>query len=153
APARAAGIEWDRPALYAAVDLGGGRTLHVVNLHLRAPLASHVPGQKESAFAWKSVSGWAEGFFLAAMKRAGQALEVRLFLEGLFDREPRPLIAVCGDCNAEDREMPLRILRAEVDDTGNDCLGPRSLVPVERTTPKQRRYTVLHAGRAAMLDH
>jgi hypothetical protein len=36
-----------------------------------------VPGQKAEPFAWKTVSDWAEGFFAAAVKRAGQALELR----------------------------------------------------------------------------
>lgn len=150
---RARPVRWDRPALHAAVDLGKGRLLHVVNLHLRAPLASFVPGQKEGPFAWKSVSGWAEGFFLAALKRTGQAFEVRLFLEELFAGDRQALIAVCGDCNAEDREMPLRLLRADAGDTGSGRLAPRSLIPVERTVPEERRFTVLHAGQPAMLDH
>jgi endonuclease/exonuclease/phosphatase family metal-dependent hydrolase len=152
APTRARPVEWDRPALYAALDLGG-RTLHVVNLHLRAPLASFVPGQKEGPFAWSSIAGWAEGFFLASVKRTGQAFEVRLFLEKLFDADEQALIAVCGDCNAEDREMPLRVLRAESGDTGNGRLVPRSLVAVDRTVAEDRRFTVLHAGEAVMLDH
>jgi DNA polymerase len=43
------------------------------------------------------VSGWAEGFFAAAVKRAGQALELRLAIERVFDAEPGACIAVCGD--------------------------------------------------------
>ena len=48
------------------------------------------------------MSGWAEGFFAAAIKRAGQALELRLAVERIFDAEPNAVIAVCGDFNAED---------------------------------------------------
>ena len=146
-------VEWDRPLLKATVELPGGRILHVVNLHLRAPLAALVAGQKQDAFTWRSVGGWAEGFFLATVKRSGQALEARLLVDRIFDEEPDALIAVCGDLNAEEREMPLRILRGDVEDTGNGHLAYRALVPLERTLPDSQRYSVLHHGHKQMLDH
>jgi endonuclease/exonuclease/phosphatase family metal-dependent hydrolase len=146
-------VTWERPVLHAAVEAAPGRLLHVFNLHLRAPLAAAVPGQKESAFIWRTTAGWAEGFFLATLKRVGQALEARLAIDALFDAEPEPLLVVCGDMNAELAEMPLRILRADPDDTGAPALAARALAPLERTVPETRRYTVLHGGRAAMLDH
>jgi endonuclease/exonuclease/phosphatase family metal-dependent hydrolase len=144
---------FERPALLVAIELPGGRTLHLANLHLKAPLASFVPGQKLGPFAWASVGGWAEGFFLAATLRAAQALEVRLALEALFDAEPEALVAVAGDLNAEDRETPLRILCAETADTGNGSLAPRSLVPTCRSLPEDRRFTAIHHGRRLALDH
>lgn len=144
---------WDRPALYAALDVGGERRLHVINLHLRAPLASYIDGQKEDTFVWRTVAGWAEGFYLAALKRAGQALELRLLVDQLFDGEPDARIAVCGDFNAEDDEVPLRLLRGDMVDTGNAGLARRELVPVERMAPENRRFSVVHAGEARMLDH
>ena len=33
-------LEWDRPLLHAAFETENGETLHVINLHLRSPLAS-----------------------------------------------------------------------------------------------------------------
>ena len=146
-------VEWDRPLLYAAIAVPGLGRLHVINLHLRAPLAAFVPGQKEGAFAWKSVGGWAEGFALAAIKRNGQALEARLLVERLFDADAGAPIVVCGDFNAEATEVPTRLLRADADDTGSGHLMTRSLVPVEATVPAERRYSVIHAGRHVLLDH
>ena len=146
-------IEWDRPILAAAIELAAGRRLHVVNLHLRAPLAAPVPGQKKDAHTWRSVSGWAEGFFLATVKRAGQALETRLFIERIFDRDARALVAVCGDFNAEERQTPLRTIRADPADTGNAALAGRALVPLERTLPASQRFSVVHGGHKEMLDH
>lgn len=145
-------VGWDRPVLHAALDVGG-RLLHVINLHLRAPLAAFVPGQKEDSFTWKSVPGWAEGFYLATIKRAGQALEARLAVDRLFDDDTDALIVVCGDMNAEAREMPLRILRGEEEDTANGALAGRVLVPIERALPGSRRFSVMHAGQKLMLDH
>lgn len=146
-------VEWDRPMLQVSIALPGGARLHVINLHLRAPLAAFIPGQKQGAFAWKSVGGWAEGFALAATKRNGQALEARLAIEQIFDAEPEALVAVAGDFNAEATEVATRILRAETDDTGNPSLESRGLVPVEAVVPAERRYSVIHAGRALLLDH
>lgn len=144
---------FERPALFVSIELPGGRLLHVVNIHLKAPLASFVPGQKLGPFAWASVAGWAEGFFLAAVQRAAQALEVRLELEALFAAEPDPLIAVAGDFNSQDRETPVRILCAETSDTGNGELAVRSLVPTGRSLPEDRRFTAIHHGRKLELDH
>lgn len=146
-------VEWDRPVLQAAIDLGQGRRLHVLNLHLRAPLAAFVAGQKVDAFTWKSVQGWAEGFYLAAVKRTGQAFEARLAADRIFDSEGDALIALCGDFNATERETPMRAAIGAVADTGNGRLIWRELVPLEQTIPADRRYSVLHGGARVMLDH
>lgn len=144
---------WERPVQHVELSLPAGRVLHLFNLHFRAPLAAFIPGRKEGAFAWKTAASWAEGFYLAGLKRSGQALETRLAVDAVFDKEPDALVAVCGDMNATVDEVPLRILRAAIDDTGNAALAPRSLTPLERTLPDADRHTVIHAGRALMLDH
>ena len=144
---------WDRPTCYALVEFEHGPPLHVFNLHLRAPLAAFVPGQKIAAFEWKTARGWAEGFYLATLKRVGQALEARFAIDRILDDDPDARIVVCGDMNADSVEMPVRILCAEVDDTGNAALADRALVPIERIAPDADRFTVIHAGRKHMLDH
>lgn len=146
-------VVWDRPILSATIELPDGRLLHVVNLHLRAPLAAPIAGQKLDALTWRSTSGWAEGFYVATIKRAGQALETRLLIDRLFDDDPDALIAVCGDFNAEERQTPLRTIRADLDDTGSRDLAARALIPLERTLPESQRYSVVHGGRPQMLDH
>jgi endonuclease/exonuclease/phosphatase family metal-dependent hydrolase len=146
-------IPWDRPVLHTEIKLGNGRLLHVFNLHLRAPLASFIPGQKMGQFKWRTVSGWAEGFFVASIKRSGQALEVRYAVDRLFDTESDALIAVCGDMNAEEQEMPLRILRGDELETENPELAFRMMIPMEKAEPESRRYSVIHGGRPVMLDH
>jgi endonuclease/exonuclease/phosphatase family metal-dependent hydrolase len=146
-------IEWDRPILRATIALAEGRTLEVLNLHLRAPTAAFVPGQKLDATRWRTAAGWAEGFYLGAMKRAGQALEARLLVDRILETDPNSLIAVCGDMNAEASEMPLRILRSDVEDTGNTALTGATLTALEATVSAPERYSVIHAGRRLMLDH
>ena len=146
-------LEWDRPLLHAVLALPGGEPLHVINLHLRSPLAAPIPGQKTAPFVWASLAGWAEGFFAATLKRSGQALEARLLVEEIFDAEPEALIAVCGDLNAGVEETPARILRGAVEDSGNSDLSARVLRPLEQGLPPARRFSVIHGGRKLMLDH
>ncbi|MCA1908005.1 MAG: endonuclease/exonuclease/phosphatase family protein [Magnetospirillum sp.] len=153
APEQAQPVEWDRPILHACLDLGRGRVVQVVNVHLRAPRAAWLPGQKTEHGRWLSVGGWAEGFYLAAVKRAGQALEARLLVESLFDADPQARVVVCGDFNCGDREAPLRTLMGDEEDTGNGHLAPRMLVPAERSVSDSQRYSVIHHGRRVMLDH
>lgn len=146
-------IRFDRPLLHAEINLGDGNTLHIVNLHLRAPLAAAIPGQKIGPFAWESTSGWAEGFFLAGVKRSAQALEARLLIDRILDGSPDALILVCGDFNAEIFEVPARIIRGDLEDTGHGRLAVRMMVPLERTIPQSQRFSIIHRGRKLMLDH
>lgn len=149
----AGAVEWDRPLLQADIVLPGGRILHVVNLHLRAPLASPIPGQRERPLVWKSAAGWGEGFYISAVKRCGQALEARLAVDGVLDEDPDALIAVCGDFNARDNETPVRLVRGAIEDTGSGALAGRELIALARGIPAERRYSVLHGGERALYDH
>jgi len=146
-------LRFDRPLLMTEHDLGGGARVTVVNLHLRAPLAASIRGQKLSAYSWRTVGGWAEGFFMSAVRRDGQALELRLLVEDLFASEPARLLAVAGDFNAEDRDVPLKIAIGAPEDTGNAELSARSLVLLDRSVSSDLRWSVLHHGRPQMLDH
>jgi len=141
-PEEGAAIEvaFDRPLLYARIDVHGA-PLHVLNLHLRAPRPVPLPHHPALGRAV------AEGQFLAAQKREGQALEARLFIESLFDREPQARIAVCGDFNADAYETPTRILR------GEDGAETRRLEALEGRVAAAKRYSVIHAGRPVQIDH
>lgn len=146
-------VDWDRAFVFARVRLAPGRVVTVVNLHLRAPRAAWIAGQKADSRVWRSVPGWAEGYFLAAVKQAGQALEARLFIDRLMDADPEAMIAVLGDFNAGLHETPVRTIRGDEEDTGNGRLAARMLVPLERGLPESQRYSVIHGGRPQMLDH
>jgi endonuclease/exonuclease/phosphatase family metal-dependent hydrolase len=147
------GIEWDRPLLHVTVPLVAGIVVDIINVHLRAPRAAFVRGGKANARTWRTMSDWAEGFFLAAVKRAGQALEARRLIDLIFDKDPGALILVCGDFNADLHEIPVRTIRGDEEDAGNPHLAYRTLVPVDRSLAKSRRFSVVHHGRPQMLDH
>jgi endonuclease/exonuclease/phosphatase family metal-dependent hydrolase len=151
--AAASKVEWERPFLHVRIDVGGGRVLHVLNLHMKSKLPSDIPGQKLNTFTWRTASGWAEGFFLASMKRVGQAIEVRRHVDALFDQDPLALIAVGGDFNADLDEVPVTAIRGPVEETGNPELGPRVLFSCENSVPAGARYSLFHLGKGCMLDH
>ncbi|MBL4691934.1 MAG: endonuclease/exonuclease/phosphatase family protein, partial [Magnetovibrio sp.] len=146
-------IHWDRPFLYVDVDLGHGQKMVVVNVHLRAPRAAFIQGQKTDTHNWKSLAGWAEGYFLTSVKAAGQALEVRTFLERLFDMDPKAMVCVAGDFNCTDHEAPARIIRGDEDDMGDGEFASRMLVAAERSLPTSQRFSVIHRGQGHMVDH
>lgn len=154
-PAQADGepVCFDRPILHAEIALADNRRAHIFNVHLRAPLAAAIPGQKEAPFVWKTVAGWAEGYFLSALKRSGQALELRLAIDAILDVDSHAAIVACGDFNAEDHETPLKIVVGAEEDTGNGRLASRSLAVLDRALSKDRRFSVLHHSRPLMLDH
>lgn len=143
----------DRPLLVCEIDAGGERPLTVINCHLRAPLASAIPGQKIAPFVWRSIGGWAEGFYLSSMKRNAQALELRLTIDRILAADPHAAIAVAGDFNAEDHESPLRIVSGAEQDTGNGALSAQSMIVLDRAISAERRHSVVHQGRPQMLDH
>jgi endonuclease/exonuclease/phosphatase family metal-dependent hydrolase len=146
-------IAFDRPLLAVELETPDGKRLNVINLHLRAPRASPVAGEKLDSTTWRTTGGWAEGYFLSSVKRTAQALELRLVVDEMLGRDPECLVAVAGDFNAEDHETPVRLAVAEEAQTGNQELACRSLVVLDRDIPAGRRWSVLHQGRPQMLDH
>jgi predicted extracellular nuclease len=153
AETQAKNIEWERPFLYAKIQLGDDSVLHLINLHLKSKIPTNVAGQKIDQFTWKTISGFAEGYFLSSMKRVGQALEVRLFIDQLFDADPAARIVIAGDFNSDLDDVPMVAIRGDVEDTGNGTLAPRVMVPCERTIPEPARFSLIHQGRGEMIDH
>lgn len=147
-------VEWERPMLYTQISLAAGMNLHLINVHLKSKLASSIPGQKLDTFTWKTVSAWAEGSFISSMKRVGQALQARLLIDDIFDNHGEDsLIVICGDFNAEADEVAVKAICGQVEETGNPKHAPRLMVPCEKNIPESARFSLLHLGKGAMLDH
>ena len=146
-------ITWERPILHTKLELTDGRELDVLNLHLKSKRPTNIPEQKIDPFTWKSASGWAEGFFLSSMKRVGQALEVRMLIDSLFDEDEEALIVCAGDFNAEFDSVPLKAIRGDVEETGNGDLALRVMAPCEKSIPESARYSLYYLGEGQMIDH
>jgi exonuclease III len=148
-------ITWERPIFYAKATTGGnGFTFHLINLHLKSRNPVNIEGQNsEEYWKWKSSAGWAEGFFISSMKRVGQALETRVFVDSIFDADEDAKIVVCGDLNAHPGEVPVEAICGRVENTSNPELNKRVLLTCEDTIPEPARYTFLYHGRKNLLDH
>jgi endonuclease/exonuclease/phosphatase family metal-dependent hydrolase len=146
-------ITWERPILKAVINLPDGSALNVLNVHLKSKLPTDIPGQHPSQFLWNSASGWAEGSFISAMKRLGQALEVRMVIDSLIDADAQARIVVCGDFNADVDDVPIEAIRGDVENTNNPALISRLMVPCERNIPAPARFSLYHHGQGVMLDH
>jgi len=148
-----AGVVFDRPLLHVTIRLPGSRMLEVVNLHLRAPLAVLPEGMRSRASGWESGALWAEGYLLAALKRAGQALEARHLVDRILSRAQDALIAVCGDFNARSLELPVRLLSAAQHDTQTPGLAAAELVALADRVPAAHRFSVRYGEEAVLVDH
>lgn len=148
-------VVWERPILHGKVTLPGNLGLHILNLHLKSKLPTDIPGQRVGAgpFApYKTASAWAEGSFISSMKRVSQALATRMLLDQLFDAG-ESLIAVCGDFNATEDEVPLEAIRGDIEDNDNPALVDRVMIPCERNIPIPGRFSLIHHGIGQMIDH
>lgn len=150
-------VTWERPLLHVTLDLGEQGTLHVINLHLKSKLPVTIEGQQRDRDTWRTMAGWAEGSFLSAMKRVGQALEVRILVDRIFDETAvtggPTYIAICGDFNDDLDSTPLQAICGPIEETNNPGLINRIMIPCERTVPASSRYTLFHRGKGFMLDH
>ena len=151
--AQAKEVVWERPLLYARIQVAAGTELHLINLHLKSKIPTDISGQKIDNFTWRTSAGWAEGAFLSSMKRVGQAIQLRKIVDDLFTATPAALLAVCGDFNANADEVPMQAIRGDVENHNNPALASQTLVPCERTIPQSSRYSLFHRGQGEMLDH
>ena len=140
-------------SLHAVLDLGGQR-LHVMNVHLKSKRPVTVPGKAPEDFAYPSAAVWAEGAFVSAMKRFGQAVELRALLDELFAAEPDALVAPQPATLTRRPTSPaLRALRGEVEDHSNAELAHKTLALCALNVAESRRYSLFHHGKGEMIDH
>lgn len=146
-------VSWERPIFYGKIKVKDGFLIHLINLHLKSRRPVDIQGQKEDSYTWKTSYGWAEGYFISSMKRVGQALETRKFVDELFEVDEDAKIVVSGDFNAHPAEVPVEAICGRIENTGNPKLNKRVLVSCEDTIPDSTRYTFLYHGQKNLLDH
>lgn len=147
--AEAKEVSWERPILHVRVDHPQG-PIDIINLHLKSRIPTPIPGQKEGPYAYKTVEGWGEGYFISSMKRVGQALEARFMIDELLNDDPNARIIICGDFNSEPGDVPVEAIAGRIENTGNAALGFRQMISCSNSIPKASRYSHLHEeiGRA-----
>jgi endonuclease/exonuclease/phosphatase family metal-dependent hydrolase len=146
-------ITFERPIFCATVTVSPSFVFHLINVHLKSRIPTAIQGQQTDQYTWKTSSGWAEGFFLSSLKRVGQALETRIYVDQIFDQDGAARIVICGDFNAHPDEVPVEAISGRIENTGNAALASRVLTPCENTVPETARFTYLHQGQKRLLDH
>ena len=146
-------ITWERPILHAQIKNGNETLLDILNLHLKSRIASNIAGQKVNHYSWNSAAGWAEGYFVSSVKRVGQALETRVVLDMIFEKDPNAKVLVCGDFNAEPGEVPLEAICGRTENTNNPLLRKGVMVPCSSAIAESVRFTHYHHGKGNLLDH
>lgn len=150
-------VTWERPLLFVTLDLGEHGPLHLINVHLKSKRPTSIAGQKRDRYTWRTMAGWAEGSFLSAMKRVGQALESRVLIDQIFDSTALTgsptYIAICGDFNDDLDSVPLQAIRGPIEETNNAGLINRMMIPCELSVPETSRYSLFHRGKGYLLDH
>ena len=146
-------IAWHRPFLHVELELPNRRSLHVINLHLKSPLPSEIEGQRSDDGVWQSLAGRAESELLSDIKRAGQALEVRMLLDRLFQRDGKAAVIVCGDFNATIDDFPVRTVMGCLSRVRNPQLVSHELAACEQLVSDDRRFTHIYAGKRTTIDH
>jgi hypothetical protein len=86
------------------------------------------------------------------MKRVSQALGTGMLLDQLFHAE-EGLIAVCGDFNATEDEVPLEAIRGDIQDNNNPALVGQVMIPRGRNIPEPGRFSLIRHGVGQMMDH
>jgi len=147
-------VRWNRPIVEASIDLPGiGRTAFLA-LHLKSKRPSDVQGVRLTEDqGWPSLASHAEGATLSALKRVGQALEVRRLVDGLFARHHNARIVVMGDFNDSTDSVPVTIVRGDYVGAQSPLLWDQELFPVELSLPQEKQFTFVHRGGPMMIDH
>ena len=146
-------LTWERPILHTTVQLPNGLPLHIINVHLKSKNPTNITGQKVNRYTWASPSGWAEGSFISTIKRVGQAVEIRNLVDSIFAEDELANIVVCGDFNADVYDVATEAITGRTENTGNEKLSIRSLIPCETSVPEPSRFSLYHHGQKYMLDH
>jgi predicted extracellular nuclease len=146
-------LSWERPLLHCTIKGPNGRLLNIMNIHFKSKLATKASDLMRDGYSWNSAAGWAEGFFVSSMKRVGAALEARVLIDSIFENDPNASIVIAGDFNAKSDEVPIMAVQGRVQETGNEELTSRVMVPLENNIPSSSRHTLFHHGKGEMIDH
>ena len=153
-------ITWERPILKVRIDVGQGRELHLLNVHLKSKIPTPIPGQttpRGTFDVFHTASSWAEGIFISTMKRVGQAMEARMVIDEIFDAPANsgtePLIAMCGDFNDDNYQTSVKAICGPIEEIGNEALLHRIMIACENNVPEPARYSLFHLGEGEMIDH
>ncbi|MCK4351781.1 endonuclease/exonuclease/phosphatase family protein [candidate division WOR-3 bacterium] len=149
-------IKWDRPLLEVPVVLPGETNTLVFVVHLKSQLATRIPQgvkDRQYGYTWKTLGYHAQGNFLSAVRRVGQAMDLRQILDKRLKEDLNRPIVVLGDFNGNFHSPTVKTVVGDRVAAGNPDLLEFEMVPCELVLPESQRYTYIYEGCKNMLDH
>jgi endonuclease/exonuclease/phosphatase family metal-dependent hydrolase len=135
-----------RGVVHARVDGGALGAIDVFVAHFKSRRALPLRTPSGDVVPPASARARAEAELRSLVWRAAEALYVRGLVDDCLARSGEPRVAVMGDLNDVPESVTLSVLR----DARGDA---RALHCCARHVPAERRYSVLHDGERAQIDH
>jgi endonuclease/exonuclease/phosphatase family metal-dependent hydrolase len=143
-PPFGARIPLRRGVVYARVDAGALGAVHVLVAHFKSRRAVPLRSADGSTIAPVTARDRAEAELRSLVWRAAEALHVRRLVDDLVAAEPDARVVVMGDLNDVPDSVTLDVVCGE---------GAGALAQAARRVETSRRYSVLHEGERAQIDH
>ncbi len=133
-----------RGVVHVAVDAGDLGVVHALVAHFKSRLPVARCDADGRAVPFASSSDLAAGMLRSLAWRAAEALYVRGLADALMARDPGAHVVVAGDLNDTPDSPVIVALRGAGAGELRDCAA--AIAPA-------RRFSVLHEGRGAQIDH
>ncbi|HEY9375691.1 MAG TPA: endonuclease/exonuclease/phosphatase family protein [Jiangellaceae bacterium] len=140
-----------RGALETVLTLADGRKLRVVTTHLKSKILSF-PGDRRYPL---DEDERARGAGYALVRRAAEAVAVRVELNTWMPREPDVPVVLAGDLNDEPHAVTTTLLAgpADADPNQPDRFDPYRLYNLADRLPPARAFSRIYRQRRELIDH
>jgi endonuclease/exonuclease/phosphatase family metal-dependent hydrolase len=133
-----------RAVVHAAVEAHGLGVVHLLVAHFKSPLPVPLRDADGREVPAATPGDHAASVLRSLVWRAAEALYVRDLVDALMARDSTAHVVVAGDLNDTPESPVLVALRAA---------GPGELRDCTSGVPAAARFSVLHGGRGAQIDH
>jgi endonuclease/exonuclease/phosphatase family metal-dependent hydrolase len=127
--------------------------VRVMVVHFKSPLPVSLRDAAGVAVAPTTARARAEGVLRGLVWRAAEALHARKLVDDALVAEPDAHVAVVGDFNDGPESSVVRVLRGERGDQGVPGQREGELFDCAAEIPSEARFSVLHGGAPARIDH
>jgi len=133
-----------RAVVHAEIAVPSAPPVHLFVAHFKSKhlLWLGLPGGL--AVTPASPSAETEGLVRSLVWRLSEALFVRGLVDDVVARDPEARVIVAGDLNDDPESAPVQVVRG---------VGAGRLSACAEAIPLERRYSILHEGRAQQIDH
>jgi endonuclease/exonuclease/phosphatase family metal-dependent hydrolase len=133
-----------RGIVQATIDGGDLGPVHVLVAHFKSRLAVPLREAGGSELTEATSLSRAEGLVRSLVWRAAEALQMRRLVDAIVAADPGAHVAVAGDLN-DTADSPVS--------SAVRSAGPGALFDCTLGIPEGERFSVLHEGRGAQIDH